>query len=151
MHGSRHDTHVLNCSRILQVLHDVCRGGPLESPDAAGGLGKDYVLFGDSAYPISAFLWRMYKGVTTGMQDAFNADMSPARVSVEWGFGKIANLWPYLDYSKKMKILLSPVGLYLGVGNVLTNMHTCLYGSIVSSAFGMETPDLNAYMAGGPY
>ena len=52
---------------------------------------------------------------------------------------------------KKMKVLLSPVGLYLGVGNVLTNMHTCLYGSIVNNAFGMEKPDLDEYMAGGPY
>ena len=87
----------------------------------------------------------------TRMQEAFNADMSPARVSVEWGFGKIATLWPFLDYSKKMKILLLPVGLYLGVGNVLTNIHTCLYGSIVGNTFGMPRPDLDEYMAGGPY
>ena len=102
MHGSRHDTYVLTESRILEVMHDVCRGGPLEASDAPGGLGMDYILFGDSAYPISLFLWRMYKGVMDRMQAAFNADMSPARVTVEWGFGKIAMLWPFLDYSKKM-------------------------------------------------
>ena len=58
------------------------------------------------------------------MQRAFNRDMGPARVTVEWGFGKIVNLWPYLDYCKKQKVLLSPVGLNLKIGNILTNMHT---------------------------
>jgi len=151
INGSRHDTHVLNESEIIQILHDVCRGGPREWPGAPGGLGEDFVLFGDSAYPISVFLWRLYKGVMSAVQRAFNADMSPARVSVEWGFGKIVDLWPFLDYRKKLKVLLSPVGLYVRVGNVLTNIHTCLYGSIVNDAFDLDPPDLDAYMQGGPY
>ena len=46
---------------------------------------------------------------------------------------------------------LRPVGMYLNVGNVLTNMHTCLYGSIVGKEFGMEPPSLEVYMAGGPF
>lgn len=117
-----------------------------------GGLGKDYVLFGDSAYPINTFLWRMYKGVMTVLQQAFNKDMTAARVSVEWGFGKITNLFPFLDYRKKHKVLLSPVGLYFPVANILTNMHTCLSsGNIVSLEFEMEPPSLHNYMCGGPY
>lgn len=87
----------------------------------------------------------------TAWQAAFNADMSPLRVSVEWGFGKIVALWPFLDYRKKHMVLLSPVGLYFPVANVLTNMHTCLYGSIISNKFGMEPPTLAAYMQGGPF
>ena len=150
INGSHHDSFVLGTSQIVQLMHDICRGGPL-APGVPGGLGHDYVLFGDSAYPISLFLWRMYKGAMTAGQANFNADMSPARVSVEWGFGKIVELWPFLDYRKKLQVLLSPVGLFMQVGNVLTNMHTCLYGSIVSDAFGVEPPDLDEYMAGGPY
>ena len=150
INGARHDSFVLSQSRIVEILHDVCRGGQFET--TPGGLGKDYVLFGDSAYPISAFLWRMYKGIMTAAQTTFNRDMAPARVTVEWGFGKIVNLWPFLDYRKKSQVLLSPVGLYFPVANVLTNMHTCLSrGNIVSLEFELEPPSLEDYMNGGPY
>ena len=42
----------------------------------------------------------------------------------------------------------TPVDLYLCVGNVLTNMHTCLYGSALQRKYGMEVPDLDRYMNG---
>ena len=139
VNGNRHDSFLLRESEILEIMDEICQQ-----------LGEDYVLFGDSAYPISRFLFRMYKGVMTALQRAFNQDMSPARVSVEWGFGQIVELWPFLDYRKKLKILLSPVGLYFGVGNMLTNIHTCLYGSIITREFGMGRPSLSMYMQGGP-
>ena len=147
-HGSTHDSTILRDSRILQIMHDSCRGGQYESEFAPGGLGRDYVLFGDSAYPVSYFLYRMYKGVMMAWQRWYNSEMSPARVTVEWGFGKIVALWPYLDYRKKQKVLLSNVGLNLKIGNVLTNMHTCLYGSIMCWT---DRPELHEYMRGGPY
>ena len=90
--GSRHDSFVLRMSGIVDILRAAC-----------APLGADYVLFGDSAYPVSRWLWAMYKGVMTPAQKAFNSDMSPARVTVEWGFGKIANLWPFLDYRKNQQ------------------------------------------------
>ena len=152
VNGSRHDSTVLRRSRILQILHDVCRGGPLAFHGRRNGLGEDFRLFGDSAYPLTTFLYRMYKGIMAPWQRAFNRDMSPERVSVEWGFGKMVQLWPFLDYRKKHKVLLSPVGRLFAVGNILTNMHTCLSGgNIVSERFGLAPPSLDAYMAGGPY
>jgi len=149
--GSEHDSTILRDSNVLRVMHDVCRGGQYECPLAPGGLGRDYVLFGDSAYPISFFLWRMYKGVMSRVQRWFNADMGTSRVAAEWAFGKIVNLWPFLDYRKKQKVLISPVGLYLRVGNVLTNIHTCIYHGIVNASLDMDPPALSEYMQGGPY
>jgi len=154
VNGARHDGTVLRRSRILPILHDVCRGGPLAWSGAPNGLGEDYRLFGDSAYPLTTFLWRMYKGVlaAAGWRAAFNADMSPERATAEWGFGKIVGLWPFLDYRKKHKVLLSPVGRHFGVANVLTNMHTILSdGNALSRRYGLEPPSLDAYMRGGPY
>mmetsp|Transcript_52173 Transcript_52173/g.135313 ORF Transcript_52173/g.135313 Transcript_52173/m.135313 type:complete len:322 (+) Transcript_52173:658-1623(+) len=152
VNGARHDSTVLRRSNILQVLHDICRGGPLAWPGAPGGLGEDFALFGDSAYPLSTFLWRMYKGVMQAWQRAFNRDMSPERVSVEWGFGKMVNLWPFLDYRKKHKVLQSPVGRHFAVGNILTNIHTILSGgNIISRRYGLSPPMLDRYISGGPY
>jgi nuclease HARBI1 len=152
VNGHRHDATVLRRSRILAILRDVCRGGPLAWHGAPNGLGADYCIFGDSAYPLSTFLYRMYKGVMAPWQQAFNRDMSAERIGAEWSFGKMVNLWPFLDYRKKHKVLLSPVGRLFAVGNVLTNMHTILSGgNIVSRRYGLEPPSLEAYMSGGPY
>ena len=88
----------------------------------------------------------MYKGLMTLWRAAFNRDMSPERVTVEWGFGKMICLWPYLDYRKKHKVLLSPVGRHFAVGNILTNMHTILSsGNIISQRFGLSPPSLDAH------
>ena len=73
---------------------------------------------------------------------------SVGRIQVEWGYGKIVNLWPYLDYKKNMKTLLMPTADLLKVANILTNMHTCLYGSIISAKTGMSPPSLEEYMQG---
>lgn len=99
VNGSRHDATLLRRSKIIEILHDVCRGGPYAWQGQ--GLNEDFRLFGDSAYPLGSFLYRMYKGVLAAWQAAFNADMSPERVTAEWGFCKIVALWPYLDYRKK--------------------------------------------------
>ena len=42
--------------------------GPLAWHGAPNGLGEDYRIFGDSAYPLSTFLYRMYKGVMAPWQ-----------------------------------------------------------------------------------
>jgi hypothetical protein len=38
----------------------------------------------------------------------------------------MVQLWPFLDYRKKHKVLLAPVGRHVAVGNVLTNIHTII-------------------------
>ena len=152
INGARHDSTVLRRSRIVQILHDICRGGRHAWREFPNGLDEDYCLFGDSAYPISAFLYRMYKGVMQPWQRAFNKDMSKERVAVEWGFGKLAAKFPFLDYRKKHKVLLSPVGRLIPVGNVLMNIHTILSGgNIISLRYGLEPPSLEAYMRGSGY
>ena len=169
MNGSRHDSAVLRESRIIDILRQICQQ-----------LGVHYVIFGDSAYPISRCvclrvtvplrraaltpsshrlvldslctdLYRMHKGNMTVAQQAFNDAMGPERVTVEWGFGKICALWPFFDFRQKLRVLKTPVGLYLKVANVLTNIHTIIYGSAISNHFGMSPPDLDTYMAGGPF
>lgn len=74
-----------------------------------------------------------------------------SRIQVEWGFGKIVSLFPYLDYRKNNKVLLTPVALATNVANIFANMHTCLYGSHINQVTGLEPPSLEAYMAGGPF
>ena len=53
---------------------------------------------------------------------------------MEWGFGKISQLFAYLDFKKNLKLLL-------------INCHTCLYGSVTSSFFNVEPPSLEVYLS----
>lgn len=55
-------------------------------------------------------------------------------------FGKIVQYFAYLDFKKNQKILLQPIGKYCLVGALLTNCHTCLYGSITSTFFDLQPP-----------
>ena len=54
-------------------------------------------------------------------------------------FGKIVQYYAYFDFKK---ILLQPVGKYFIVCALLTNCHTCLYGSTTSDFFGVQPSSL---------
>lgn len=57
------------------------------------------------------------------------------KLGVEWGFGKIIDLWAFLDFSKNLQMLSSPIATYYSVMAFLTNYHTCLYGGQTSQVF----------------
>jgi hypothetical protein len=80
-----------------------------------------------------------------------NAAASTIRIPVEWSFGKIVILFPLVDFKKKLKINEREIGLYIIVATILTNIHTCLYGSQTSSYFSSDDdiilpPTLEEYM-----
>jgi hypothetical protein len=73
--------------------------------------------------------------------------MCRLRQSIEWIFGVMKNLWPFVVYSKKNKVFLSPVGSIMNVGALLTNVHTCWKGgSIVSDFFEYEPRSMEEYL-----
>ena len=68
--------------------------------------------------------------------------MSKVCESVEWSFGKVVQYFAFLDFRKNLEVLLQPVGKYYTcmVGSLLINCHTCLYGSVTFSYFGLQLP-----------
>ena len=117
--GRRHDVFILSVSGLPNKIRAI------NQPN-----GQPYVLYGDPAYGLSQNIVSPYRGqqLTQAERD-FNRAMSAVRVSVEWTFGKIIQQFAYLDFKKNQKVLLQPVGKYYMVGTLLTNCHTCLYGS----------------------
>lgn len=140
MLGRRHDVAMLGQSALIQHLQQWFN-------DAAG---IPYYLYGDPAYQVSPWLMTPYKGVLNQLQQTFNARMSGVRVSVEWGFGKVVALWPYVDYAKKQQVALSAAGLgkQYAVAGILTNCHSCFYGNTTSKYFGVDPPSLHSYLHG---
>lgn len=140
MLGRRHDVTLLGQSALLLYMQQW-----FNNP-----AGEPYCIYGDPAYQISPWLLAPYKGALTPGQQDFNTAMSSCRVTVEWGFGKIVALWPYVDYAKKQQVGLSAVGLgkQYSVAGILTNCHTCFYGNNTSKYFGVRPPSLSRYLQG---
>ena len=135
--GRRHDAFMLSVSDLPLKLR------PLNRPN-----GEPYVLYGDPAYGLSRNILSPYRGMNLSSQENdFNKAMSSVRVSVEWTYGKLVQYFAYLDFKKNQKILLQPIGKYYLVGAILTNCHTCLYGSTTTTFFGVQPASLETYLS----
>ena len=106
------------------------------------GNGDPYVLYRDPACPVRRHLLASFRGAQLSLAlQKFNRDMSSVRASVGWGYGKIVQYFTFMDFSKNVKVLLQPVGKLYCVAALLTNCHTCLYGSQTGRYFGVVHPN----------
>lgn len=134
--GKRHDSFLLEESGIVGEIRRFHNNN-----------GEQMCVYGDPAYPLSPWLITPFRGHNlTPEQQQFNTDMSAVRQCVEWGFGKVITNFAFLDYKKNLKLFLQPVGKYYLVGCILTNCHTCLYGSQTGTYFGLHAPNLDIYL-----
>ena len=76
-------------------------------------------------------------------EEIHNANMARYRIAVEWGFGRIANLFALTDY--KLKLGLSPIGDWNFTAILMANAHTCYYGSQTSDYFQCPPPSIREY------
>ena len=91
--GKRHDAGMLRESNLLNDLR-------LHSFDRNN---SPLCLYGDPAYPLNIHLIGPFKGINlTNAQKQFNSDMSSVRVAVEWGFGKVTELFKFVDFKKNL-------------------------------------------------
>ncbi|XP_031554794.1 uncharacterized protein LOC116291725 [Actinia tenebrosa] len=135
--GRRHDAFMLGESGLLNKLQR------FQKPS-----GEPYVIYGDPAYGITQNIISPFRGARLPPdQQQFNSLMSKVRVTVEWGFGKITQLFAFLDFKRNLKVLLQPTAKYYLVACVLVNCHTCLYGSQTSKFFGLDPPTLERYLS----
>ncbi|XP_077557627.1 uncharacterized protein LOC144172909 [Haemaphysalis longicornis] len=120
--GRRHDAGILKESRLYENLEKVAQGQRL-------------VIYGDPAYPLKPLLMKPYGGGSLQPHEArFNRRMSTVRQAVEWGFGKVAGEFAFVDFHKNQKFSLQHVRRMYKVATLLSNCHTCLYGSQVTES-----------------
>ena len=87
--GRRHDCALLRLSGLMDQL---------EERQWRTADGQCFALYGDPAYPIRDYLLSPFKGAhLTDEESAFNQAMSSVRECVEWEFGKILNIFAFLD------------------------------------------------------
>ena len=135
--GKRHDAFMLGVSGLTEKLRRFQKAN-----------GEPYVIYGDPAYGLTRNILASYRGARlTDDQQEFNSRMSKMRSCVEWGFGKICQLFGFLYFKKNLKLLLQPIGKYYLVVVTLVNCHTCLYSSQTSAYFDLDPPTLETYLS----
>jgi hypothetical protein len=134
--GRRHDSGMLHDSNILTVFQQYC-----DEHSAR------FVIYGDPAYGTQEFLVSPFRQPRSGSPESnFNALMAESRVHVEYGFGKVVNLWAFIDFYKTQKLFLSRVGMFYFAAVLLTNIHTCYYGSQTCEYFETTPPTIEEYL-----
>lgn len=133
--GRRHDGHLLAKSRLLQTLENRFNGY-VDPP----------FLYGDSGYPLRKFLITPFKGTLNRNERIVNKQMSSLRIAAEWGFSKILTLFPFIDFKKNLKVCNEKVAKFYKVSAILSNCHTCVYGSQVCDYFELNPPTLEEYL-----
>lgn len=141
--GCGNDLNLLADSSLLRDLHNALRAANMDN------VALDIVA--DKIYNILA------RGIASLRQNPTNAEQvedtagSKIRVPVEWNFGKITLHFPFINIYFHLKLNEREIGSYMNVSALLTNVHTCLYGSQCSKYFSQDfdivhAPSLEDYM-----
>lgn len=133
--GRRHDAFLMRQSTLNARL-----------AQAQVGHAVQYKVFGDAAYAIMSHVKRGWTGMLNNQQRLDNMHMAQACIAVEWGFGKVVNDYAFVDH-KNLKLFLQPIGRIYFCAVLLTNFHTCLYGSETGKLFQLDSPSLENYVA----
>lgn len=133
--GARHDTHLASRAQVetnLQRFYSSWR------------------ILADKGYVLSSVVLTPYKrranSQLTADQYRFNLRLSSVRIAVEWSFGKLYQLFPFIFDKYRQKIGLQPVGAYVKVGIFLQNIIICCSGCQTSEYFGVKPPIIEDYL-----
>jgi hypothetical protein len=135
--GRRHDAELYRVSELLASLEEhfnTTNNDP-------------YAVYADLAFPLSPHLQKPIGGaVLDDLELEFNTLMSSLRISIEWSFEKVTNLFKALNFVVVQRSLEIPVAKWYQVATLLSNCHTCLYSSQTSDYFDVTPPSLEEYL-----
>ena len=131
----------------------LCNSGLFDQLPTLTMNGVDYIIYGDSAYPITrnmASPIRRDHAPPGSAARALNHAMSRARVCTsEWWFGIQTNTFQTLDFARWQRQWLTLPAVQYHVCLLLVNCRTCLDGgNRVSAFFRCSPPSLDDYLSG---
>lgn len=140
--GRHHDGFSFRRSRVEHKLEML---NALALPER-GQDQRPFALYGDAAYAESRVVERPTQFAPDDARIRRNAAMASARVAVENAFADVTKLFAFCDYHKNLKLLQQPVGKIYPVCAFMYNLHTCCYGSEITTRFGMKAPSMHEYV-----
>lgn len=130
--GPRHDSFIFNHSNLALLLES-----RLNFPD------RKFYVYADKGY---GYLENLHTPNRNAAGELENIEMARVRIAVEWGFSKLYSNFAFIDYKKNLKIYKQNIGVMINAAAILINVHTCLYGSEVSSYFKQKPPKIEEYL-----
>ena len=139
--GRRHDAFMLADSGLLPQLAGLTIGG------------IDYIVYADSAYPVTRNLISPIARAAAppgSVAARVNEEMAVARTCTsEWWYGITTNTFQTLDFARWQRQWLTAPALQYFVATLLTNCRTCLDGgNQISKFFNYPPPELGDYLSG---
>lgn len=109
--------------------------------------GTKFVIYGNHAYPLLPLLSKPFEGAALQPHEVyFNKSMSRVWQAVEWGFGKVVSEFAFVHFHKNQRMPRQRIGRMYRMATLLSNCHTCLYGSLMCDYFGVGPPSLDEYL-----
>ncbi|CAM9691724.1 unnamed protein product [Discosporangium mesarthrocarpum] len=129
--GRRHDAWLLKESNLNPKVRDAQEGLPVQ-----------YVVYGDTAYPMLSHVKQGSEGDLPWKREKPTRGCPRVGSVLRRAFGKVLQLWPFLDFENNSKLQIQPNSHLYIVGALLTNMHTFLYGGQTGHYFDLNPPGL---------
>jgi DDE superfamily endonuclease len=133
----------------LQWLVDSNINGMFEDVQRANNINPNnfYKMYGDSIFPWMSCLLSRYRGENVSDIELLeNRKMSSCRQHVEWHYGEIKMMFPFVDYENKQQLLKCPVTETFVTAMLLRNCHVCLNENKTSKYFSCSPPSLENYL-----
>jgi hypothetical protein len=126
--------YMVGASRLVERVAEI--------PALAG-----YYIYGDKGYRSRGCLLAPFLGINLTQEESdMNTRLGSVRVSVEWYFAIVANLWQACTFRHRQRIYLSACGPQFRVAILLTNARACIDGhNQIASVFGLTPPPLETY------
>ena len=134
--GRRHNMTLLHNSRISDRLAECLLVD-----------GRQFYVYGDAAYVLHPWMQTAFNSIAlTDEEGEYNTDMSAVRVTVEWNYKDLKQLWNRNDYSRSLKVRQFPVSLLYVGSTVLLNYKTFIenWGQ-VRKHFHCKAPSFDEY------
>ena len=89
--------------------------------------GRQFYVYGDAGYILRVWMQTVFNYVGASKAETeYNKDMIAVRVTVEWNYKDLKQLWCRNDFSRLLKVRQFPVSLLYVAGALLLNYKTCL-------------------------
>lgn len=136
--GRHNDKRFMRDSLVNQRLALLQQGNPVQ-----------YIVYVDKGYYYDTHVICAAHGpgVVTQQQREDNYIMSMDRVSIEWSYGKVHARVLFVTQPRLLKLQAVDVSKRVKIAFILTNIHTCLYGSQSSEYFHCAPPSLDEYFS----
>jgi len=72
--------------------------------------------------------------------------MSGLCIVVEWAFGEVTKYFSGTDFPRSHRLLSTCIESHYRFTILLTNIHTCFYGSKINELFSVDPPTLQEYI-----